>query len=148
MKLHINFNYVIIGWKKKIQILLHCISFKRSFITDQSFLKDYNLKNEQKNDLKTNMTSDSNDIRTHNHLIRKQTPNQLAKLVSLAKWLNICLQIKELWVWILLLSVKLQIWRLFWVRSSLTFSQTIECRFTLKLVCYMIIKDRQTSMTL
>ena len=71
--------------RKKIQILLHCISFKRSFITDQSFLKDYNLKNEQKNDLKTNMTSDSNDIRTHNHLIRKQTPNQLAKLVSLAK---------------------------------------------------------------
>ena len=33
-----------------------------------------------------------------------------------------------------LLSLKLQIWRLLRARSSLIFKQTIECRFTLKLV--------------
>ena len=59
---------------------------------------------------------DSNGIWTHNHLIRKRTLNHLAIL-----WL------------------KLQIWRLLRARSSLTFRQTIECRFTLKLVRDMII---------
>ena len=34
---------------------------------------------------------------------------------------------------------KLQIWRLLWARSSLTFRQTIECGFTLKLVRDIII---------
>ena len=81
--------------------------------------------------------SDSNEIRTHNHLVCKQTPNHLAKLAqwlsrvvsaylysafdcmllschvqikctvqisthntaqSLAKWLNVCLPTKLLWV--------------------------------------------------
>ena len=79
------------------------------------------------------MTSDSNDIRTHNHLIRKRTLNYSAKQASLAKWLNVRLQTKRLWVLILFLSVKLQIWRLLLTRSSLTFSQIVECRFTLKL---------------
>ena len=58
--------------------------------------------------------SDSNMIRIHNHLVRKRTLNHLAKL---AKWL----------------------WRLLWARSSLTFRQTIECEFTLKLMRDMII---------
>ena len=35
--------------------------------------------------------------------------------------------------------LKLQMWSLLWARSSLTFSQTIECRSTLKLVRVMII---------
>ena len=62
-----------------------------------------------------------------------------AKLASLAKWLSVRLRTKWLWVRIALLSLKLQIWHLLRARSSLTFRQTIECGFTLKLVCDMII---------
>ena len=39
----------------------------------------------------------------------------------------------------MLSSLELQIWRLFWSRSSLTFRQTIECGISLKLVRDMII---------
>ena len=48
---------------------------------------------------------------------------QLNHLASLAKWLNVCLWTKWLWVQILLLSLKLQIFCLFQARSYLTFSQ-------------------------
>ena len=58
---------------------------------------------------------------------------------SLAKWLSVCLQTKWSQVRIPLLSLKIQIWRLLRARSSLTFRQTIECRFTLKFVRDMII---------
>ena len=75
----------------------------------------------------------SNAIRTHNHLVRKQT------LKHLAKWLSFRLRTKWLWVRIALLSLKLHIWRLLRARSSLTFRQTIVCGFTLKLVRDMII---------
>ena len=61
--------------------------------------------------------SDSNGIRTHNHLVCKRT------LTSLGKLLRISLRTKWLWVRIPLLSLKLQILRLFQVRSSLTFRQ-------------------------
>ena len=73
------------------------------------------------------MLSDSNVIRTHNDLVRKRTLNHLAKHL-------VRLQSKWLWVRITLLSLKLQISRLLRARSSLTFRQTIERRFTLKLV--------------
>ena len=46
-----------------------------------------------------------------------------------------------------LLSLKLQIWRLLRARSSLTFRQTIECGFTLKLVRDMIITYSQMHRT-
>ena len=36
--------------------------------------------------------SDSNGIRTHNHLFRKRTLNRLPSLASLPKWLSICLR--------------------------------------------------------
>ena len=42
--------------------------------------------------------SDNNRIRTHNHLVHKQTLNHLAKLTSLAKWLSVHLRTKWLWV--------------------------------------------------
>ena len=48
--------------------------------------------------------------------------------------MSVRLWIKWLWVRILLLSLKLQIWRLVQERSSLIFRQTVKCRFTLKLV--------------
>ena len=64
--------------------------------------------------------SDSNGIRTHDHLVRKRKLNHL-------------------WVRIPLLSLKLQIWSLLRARSSLTFRQTIECGVTLKLVRDMLI---------
>ena len=83
--------------------------------------------------------SDSNEIRTHNHLVRKRTLNYLAK----AKWLSVNLRTKWLRVRISLLSLKLQIWRLLRARSSLTFRQTAEYRFTLKLVLEMIITYSQ-----
>ena len=60
-------------------------------------------------------------------------------LASKAKWLSVRLQIKWLWARIPLLSLKLQIWRLLWVRSFLTFRQTTECVFTLKLLRDTII---------
>ena len=88
---------------------------------------------------KSKYRENSNGIRTHSHLVRKRTLNQLAKLASLAKSLSVRLRNKWLWVRILLPSLKLQIWRLLRGRSLLTFRQTIECRFTLKLVHDLII---------
>ena len=43
--------------------------------------------------------------------------------LSLVKWLSVFLRIKSLWVQILLLSLKLQIWCRFRARSSLIFRQ-------------------------
>ena len=81
-------------------------------------------------------SGDSNGIRTHNHLVRKQTLNHLTKL---SKSLSFRLRTKWLWVWMPLLSLKPRIWRLLRARSSLTFRKTVECRFILKLVPDMII---------
>ena len=44
--------------------------------------------------------SDSNMIRSHNHLVRKRTLNHLVK------WLSVCLRTKWLWVRVLLLSLR------------------------------------------
>ena len=40
--------------------------------------------------------SDSNGIRTHNHLVGNRALNHLAKLVGLAKWLSVALRNKSL----------------------------------------------------
>ena len=80
--------------------------------------------------------TDGNEVRTHYHLVRKRTLNHIAKF---AKWLSVPLRTKWLWVRISLLSVKLRIWRLLQAGSSLTYRQTLECEFTLKLVRDMII---------
>ena len=91
--------------------------------------------------------SDSNEIRTYNKLVRKQTLNYVAKLASLAKWLSVRLRTKQLWVQISLLSLKLQILRLLRARMSLKFRQTVECGVTLKLVRDMIITYSQMHRT-
>ena len=65
---------------------------------------------------------------------------------SLAKWSSVRLRTKWLWVRISLLSRKIQIWRLLRARNSLTFRQTIECGFTLKLVRDMVITNTPTNM--
>ena len=57
--------------------------------------------------------------------------------------MSVHLRLKWLWVQILLLSLKLQIWCLLRARSSLTFRKTIECGFTLKFVYDMIITYSQ-----
>ena len=62
----------------------------------------------------------SNGIRTRNHLICKRILNHLA---SLAKWLSVRLRTKWLWVGVPLLSLELQISRLFRARSSLILRQ-------------------------
>ena len=81
---------------------------------------------------KRKQKKNSNVIRTDNHLICKFIiRNHLVRL--LIKWL---------WVWITLLSHKLQIWRLPRARSSLTVRQTIECGFTLKLVRDVITQSK------
>ena len=54
------------------------------------------------------------------------------------------LQAKWVWIRISLLSLKLQKWRLLWAIRSVTFWQTTECRFALKLVRHMIITYRHT----
>ena len=81
--------------------------------------------------------SDSDEIRTHNHLVRKWT----------YKLLSVRLRTKWLWVRISLLSRKFQIWHLVRARNSLTFRQTIEPGFTLKLVRNMIITCSQITFT-
>ena len=101
--------------------------------------------------LETITISDSNGIRTHNHLVHKPTLNHLARLASLvklAKWLSVRLGTKWLWVQISLLSLKVQIWHLLRARSSLTFMQIVECRFTVKLLCDMIITYSYNNMTI
>ena len=82
----------------------------------------------------------SNGIQSHNHLIRKLTLDHLA---SLAKRLSVHLRTKWLWVRILLLSLKLQIWCLLPGRSLLTFREAIECTFTLEFVRNMIIRHTE-----
>ena len=42
--------------------------------------------------------SDSNTVRTHNHLVRKRTLEHLAKLASLTKWFSVRLQTRWFWV--------------------------------------------------
>ena len=69
-------------------------------------------------------------------------------MTSLAKWFSVRLPTTWLWVRIPLQSLKFQILRLLWARSSLTFRKlqsapscshlTAECRFTLKYICDMI----------
>ena len=53
---------------------------------------------EKINNCCTNSFNDSNEIRTHNYLVRKPTLNHLAKLASLAKCLSVRLKTKWLWV--------------------------------------------------
>ena len=69
---------------------------------------------------------------------RQVHTTQLENLASLATSLSVRLRTRWLWVRILLLSLELQIWHLLRARSFLTFRQTIECGFTLKLVLDMI----------
>ena len=64
---------------------------------------------------------DCNWSRAQNHLVLKRTLNNLAKLASLAKWLNVCLRTKWFWVRAQLQSLKLQISHLLQARSSLIF---------------------------
>ena len=53
--------------------------------------------------------SDCNWIRSQNHLVRKRTLNHLAKLVSLTKWLSVCLRTKWFWDRVQLQSEKVNI---------------------------------------
>ena len=66
------------------------------------------------------LSSDTNGIQIHNHLVCKPTLNDLAKLSNLAKWLSVRLRTKWLSVRIPLLLLKLQISRLFQARNFLT----------------------------
>ena len=71
----------------------------------------------------TRSLSDSNGIRTHNHLVRKWTLNHLTKLTSLAEWLSVWSQTKSLWVRIsLLLWFLFECNSLYGSRVNLTFS--------------------------
>ena len=45
--------------------------------------------------------------------------------------MSVSFQTKWLWVWIPLLSLKLQIWHMFWLRSSLTFSVPFKSQSTM-----------------
>ena len=90
------------------------------------------------------ITSSSNFVNAPDRYVLK---TQLNHLASLAKWLSVRLRTKWLWVRIPLLSLKLQIWRLLWARSFLTFRQTIERGFTLKVVRDMIITYSQMHLT-
>ena len=60
--------------------------------------------------------------------------------------MSVRLRTKWLWVRISLLSLKLQIWHLLRARSSLTFKQTIEYGFTLKLVRGKVITNTPSNM--
>ena len=77
----------------------------------------------------------------------KQAPYLKYILATNAKWLSVRFRSKWLWVRIPLLSLKLQTWSPLRARSSLTFRQTIECKFTLKLVRHMIVTYSQMHRT-
>ena len=102
---------------------------------ETGFLKRLLLNDVQISNFLKTFANESNGIRTHNHLVRKRTFNYLVN------WLRVRLQNKWLWVQISLLSLKLQIPRLFRARSKefLNIQRTIYCRFTLKLLSVMII---------
>ena len=93
--------------------------FKKPYLCIYFLFLPYKLKNA----IICKYISDSNGIRTQNHLVRERTLNHLAKLPSLARWLSVGLRANWLWVRIPLLSLKLHILRLFRARSSLTFRQ-------------------------
>ena len=84
---------------------------------------------------------------THHHLVRKRPLNHLVNLASLVKCLvkSLLKLLVCVWLWVrmTLLSIKLQIRHILQARSSFTQRQTIECGFTLKLVCDMIITYSQ-----
>ena len=65
------------------------------------------------------------------------------ELLSFGEMVSVRLRTKWLWVQITLLLLKLEILRHLRARSFLTFRQTIECGFTLKLVRDMIITYNQ-----
>ena len=91
-------NFFIFPWKDSIM----------------PFFWSFDLKNgKYSNDL-----SDCNGTRTRNPLIRKQTLNHLAKLVSLVTWLNVRLQTKWLSVRVPLQTLKIQISRLFQAKQG------------------------------
>ena len=102
---------------------------------ETGFLKRLLLNDVQISNFLKAFANESNGIRKHNHLVRKRTFNYLVN------WLRVRLQNKWLWVQISLLSLKLQIPRLFRARSKefLNIQRTIYCRFTLKLLSVMII---------
>ena len=81
--------------------------------------------------------SDSNEMRTQNHLVCKGTQTHLAKLT---KWLS-CVVSTYLYLFQSLPECQgiPCSRRPFQVKNSLTFRQTIECEFILKLVRDMII---------
>ena len=72
---------------------------------------------------------------------------QVNHLASVAKWFCVHLSTKWLWFWVPLLSLKPQIWRLLQARNYLIFRQTVDFRFTLKLVRDMIITYSQMHRT-
>ena len=80
---------------------------------------------------------------TSNEPDRQVLTTQIKHLTNLGKWLSVHLRPKFLCVQISLLSRKPQIWCVLRARSYLTFSQTIECGFTLKLVRDMIMTNSQ-----
>ena len=86
----LNYLYVIIMWRTSFRVNPHfivCLNFKELLARSRHHI--WNL-------------SDSNGIRTHKDLVRKRTLNHLAKLASLAIWLNVRLRTKWLWVRVLL----------------------------------------------
>ena len=109
------------------KILRQTYPLKRNQFVQRQFNRCYSK-------FKNRWVDGSNRIRTHNHLIRQRTLNHLTIQASLAKQLSVCLRTKWLWVRIPLLLLKLQIWDPLRAGSSLTFRQTVECRFTLKLM--------------
>ena len=79
--------------------------------------------------------------------VQISTHNTTQSSTILAKWLSARLRTKWLWVPIPLLPLTVQIRCLLQTRSSLAFRQTIESRFTLKLVGDMIITYSQMHRT-
>ena len=108
----------------------------------QSYLGAVNLLMKDKWISKLSSLRDYNRIRTHNHLVCKQTFNHLT---NLAKLLSVHLRNKRLRVQIPLQLLRLQISGMLQVRSSFDIQTTTECRFTLKCVCDMIRTHTQCS---
>ena len=88
----------VYGGKKKVCMTVCFYHFLYTFRVNLYSVITWMLRNSLLETVGIWKLSDCNLNWTHSRLVCKQTLNHLAKLVSLAKWLSVCLRIKWLWV--------------------------------------------------
>ena len=92
-------------WLETMTVCCYHVTYAfQSESTSYSYLNVKELLTRNRRDIWS--SSDCNGTPIYNQLVRKRTPNYLAKLASLAKWLSFRLRIKWLWVRVPLKSLR------------------------------------------